>query len=75
LSSAAGADTIRGSSRRSRNADEYSVSKFGRTTARKSAGGNAGMLRNTSAGVRSGEKLTSSTLVICRRVTSISTSG
>jgi hypothetical protein len=64
LSSAAGTDTIRGSSRRSRNAEEYNVSKFGRTTARNSAGGNAGMLRNTFAGARSGDKLTVSTLVI-----------
>jgi hypothetical protein len=33
------------------------------------------MLMNTSAGVRSVEKLTFSMLVICRRVVSISTSG
>jgi hypothetical protein len=50
------------------------VSKLGRTTALKSAAGNSRMWENAPMGPNPG-LLPAGTLVICRRVSSISTSG
>ena len=59
---------------RSRNAEEYSVSKLGRTTVCKSAGGSWRKWQKVFVGACPGT-LPASTLVACRRVTSIDTKG
>ena len=69
-----GAETTIGPLVRSSQAVEYRVSKFGRTTSRKSASGKARMWVKAFIGPRP-VILPASTLVSCRRVTSIVTSG
>ena len=70
----AGADTTMGSLVRSSQAEEYRVSKLGRTTALKSAGGNCRMWEKVPIGPNPGRS-PEGRLVVCRRVSSIRTSG
>jgi hypothetical protein len=63
-----------GSLVRSSQADEYKVSKLGRTTALKSAGGNSRMWANVPIGPNPGRS-PAGRFVACRRVSSMMTSG